>query len=38
MAQWAATDEAKQARVTRQEYEEHGGEWLEEHAWGNLAA
>jgi actin-related protein 5 len=38
MAQWSSTEQAKAARVTRQEYEEHGGEWLKEHAWGNPVA
>ena len=36
MAAWSGSDEAKRARVTRQEYEECGGEWLKEHAWGNV--
>ena len=36
MAQWSMTEEAKQARVTRAEYEENGGEWLKEHSWGNV--
>ncbi|ORY34334.1 putative actin-like protein ARP5 [Naematelia encephala] len=35
MAEWSRTEEAKKARVTRQEYDEHGSEWLKEHAWGN---
>lgn len=35
MAAWAGTEAAKQARITRQEYDEHGAEWLKEHAWGN---
>lgn len=37
MAQWSGTEAAKQARVTRQEYDEYGGEWLREHGWGNVA-
>ena len=36
MAAWSQTDEARHASVTRQEYEECGGEWLKEHAWGNV--
>jgi len=36
MATWSSMEEAKLARVTRQEYDECGGEWLKEHAWGNL--
>ena len=36
MATWSQSDEARHARVTRQEYEEFGGEWLKEHAWGNV--
>jgi len=36
MAAWAGSAEAKSARVTRQEYDECGGEWLKEHAWGNV--
>lgn len=36
MAEWSITDEAKQAAVTRAEYEEKGMEWLKEHAWGNV--
>ena len=35
MSAWAGTDAAKQARVTRAEYEEYGAEWLKEHQWGN---
>ena len=35
MAAWSSTSEAVTARVTRQEYEECGGEWLKEHGWGN---
>ncbi len=35
MAAWASTPAAKQARVTRAEYEEYGAEWLKEHQWGN---
>lgn len=37
MAEWSVTEEAKQARVTREEYMERGGEWIKEHAWGNPA-
>lgn len=37
MSEWANTPEAKAARVTRAEYEEHGGEWIKEFAWGNAA-
>ncbi|KAK4686158.1 actin-related protein 5, partial [Tremellales sp. Uapishka_1] len=37
MAEWSVGEEARQARVTRQEYEEYGGEWLKEHGWGNVA-
>ncbi|OWZ72772.1 hypothetical protein AYX14_01810 [Cryptococcus neoformans] len=37
MAQWSTTEEAKQAMVTKAEYDEHGGEWLKEHQWGNVA-
>ncbi|WVQ64772.1 uncharacterized protein L199_002940 [Kwoniella botswanensis] len=37
MAEWSNTAEAKEARVTRAEYEEYGGEWLKEHKWGNVA-
>lgn len=37
MAQWSTTEEAKQAMVTKAEYDEHGGEWLREHQWGNVA-
>ncbi|KAK8845440.1 hypothetical protein IAR55_006153 [Kwoniella newhampshirensis] len=36
MAEWSVTEEAKGARVTRQEYDEFGGEWLKEHSWGNV--
>ncbi|WWC58082.1 uncharacterized protein I303_100617 [Kwoniella dejecticola CBS 10117] len=36
MAEWSSTAEAKEARVTRAEYEEYGGEWLKEHRWGNV--
>ncbi|WWC66880.1 uncharacterized protein I206_100787 [Kwoniella pini CBS 10737] len=36
MAEWSYTTEAKEARVTRAEYEEYGGEWLKEHRWGNV--
>ncbi|TYJ51768.1 hypothetical protein B9479_007640 [Cryptococcus floricola] len=37
MAEWSVTEEAKTSRVTRQEYEEYGAEWLKEHSWGNVA-
>lgn len=37
MAAWAATPDAKQARVTKAEYEENGWEYLKEHRWGNVA-
>lgn len=37
MAQWAGTDAAKAARITRADYDEYGAEWLKEHAWGNVA-
>jgi actin-related protein 5 len=37
MAAWATTPEGRAARVTRAEYDEHGAEWLKEHAWGNVA-
>ncbi|WOO86060.1 Actin-like protein arp5 [Vanrija pseudolonga] len=37
MAEWASSAEAKASRVTRAEYDEYGGEWLKEHAWGNVA-
>ncbi|WVQ80378.1 hypothetical protein IAT38_002483 [Cryptococcus sp. DSM 104549] len=36
MAEWSVTEEAKNARVTRAEYDEYGGEWLKEHRWGNV--
>jgi actin-related protein 5 len=36
MAEWSVTEEAKAARISRAEYEECGGEWLKEHAWGNV--
>lgn len=35
MAEWSITEEAKNARISKAEYEEHGGEWLKEHSWGN---
>jgi actin-related protein 5 len=37
MAAWAGTPDAKAARITRAEYDEHGSEWIKEHAWGNVA-
>lgn len=37
MTEWCVGEEAKQARVTRAEYNEYGGEWLKEHRWGNVA-
>jgi actin-related protein 5 len=37
MAEWASTSEGKAARVTRAEYDEYGGEWVKEYAWGNAA-
>ncbi|EIW73296.1 hypothetical protein TREMEDRAFT_59461 [Tremella mesenterica DSM 1558] len=36
MTEWALSEEAKKSRVTKAEYEEHGGEWLKEHSWGNI--
>lgn len=36
MAEWSGTEEGKASRVTKAEYDEHGGEWLKEHAWGNV--
>jgi actin-related protein 5 len=36
MTEWSGTAEAKNARVTRADYDEFGGEWLKEHAWGNV--
>ena len=36
MAAWSVSEDAMRARVTRQEYDECGGEWLKEHAWGNM--
>ena len=35
MAAWAGTEAAREARVTKAEYEEFGAEWLKEHQWGN---
>lgn len=35
MAQWATTPDFKKYSVTRQEYEEMGGEYLKEHVYGN---
>jgi actin-related protein 5 len=37
MAEWSRTEEAKEARMTRAEYEEKGMEWVKDHAWGNVA-
>ncbi|WVN87297.1 uncharacterized protein L203_102475 [Cryptococcus depauperatus CBS 7841] len=37
MVDWSRTEEAKSARVSRQEYEEYGGEWLKDHRWSNVA-
>jgi actin-related protein 5 len=37
MAAWASTPDAKQARVTKAEYEENGWDYLKEHRWGNVA-
>jgi actin-related protein 5 len=35
MAEWSRTEEAKDARMTKAEYEEKGMEWVKDHAWGN---
>ena len=37
MAKWSTSDQAKEARVTKAEYAEYGGEWIKEYAWGNVA-
>jgi actin-related protein 5 len=35
MAAYSQTDEFRQIGVTRAEYDEYGGEWIKEGAWGN---
>lgn len=35
MANWASTEAFAKAGVTRAEYDEMGGEYIKEHAWGN---
>jgi actin-related protein 5 len=37
MAEWSRTAEAKNAAVTRAEYEEKGMEWVKDHPWGNTS-
>lgn len=36
MAEWSSTPEARNAAITRADYDEKGMEWLKEHAWGNV--
>ncbi|KAL7418884.1 Actin-related protein 5 [Cryptotrichosporon argae] len=35
LAEWSAGVDARQAMMTRAEYDEHGIEWIKEHRWGN---
>ena len=36
MAEWSHTTQAKEARVTKAEYDECGADWLKDHQWGNV--
>ncbi len=37
LAAWSKTDEARQASVSREEWQDKGGDYLKEHSWGNWA-